>query len=58
MACRWTTRGAERFKLPMAQPRPKHMEGWFRYDPVIRAWLWNFLDTWLAQDRRQTARAA
>jgi GMP synthase (glutamine-hydrolysing) len=58
MACRWTTRGAERFKLPMAQPRARHMEGWFRYDPVIRVWLWNFLDTWLAQDRRATARAA
>ena len=52
MACRWTVRGAERFKLPMAQPRSQHMEGWFRYDPPIRAWLWNFLDVWMAQDQR------
>jgi GMP synthase (glutamine-hydrolysing) len=52
MACRWTVRGAERFSLPMAQPRARHMEGWFRYDPPVRAWLWDFLDVWLAQDRR------
>jgi len=52
MACRWTVRGAERFKLPKAQGRSEHMEGWFRYDPAIRAWLWNFLDTWLAHDKR------
>jgi GMP synthase (glutamine-hydrolysing) len=55
MACRWTVRGAERFKLPMAQGRAEHMAGWFRYDPPIRAWLWNFLDVWLAQDRRDMA---
>jgi GMP synthase (glutamine-hydrolysing) len=52
MACKWTTRGAERFTLPMAQSRPEHMAGWFRYDPAIRTWLWNFLDVWLAQDKR------
>ena len=52
MACRWTVRGAERFNLPMAQPRSAHMAGWFRYDPPVRAWLWEFLDVWLAQDRR------
>ena len=52
MACRWTVRGAERFSLPMAQGRPEHMAGWFRYDPAIRTWLWTFLDTWLAQDKR------
>ena len=52
MACRWTVRGAARFELPMAQPRAKHMEGWFRYDPAVRSWLSKFLDIWLAQDRR------
>jgi len=52
MACRWTVRGAERFTLPKAQPRSKHMEGWFRHDPPVRAWLWDFLDIWLALDRR------
>ena len=56
MACRWTVRGAERFELPMAQSRAEHMAGWFRYDPPIRAWLWNFLDVWLAQDRARVAR--
>ena len=55
MACRWTVRGADRFNLPMAQPRAKHMEGWFRYDPPVRAWLWDFLDVWLARDRRGIA---
>ena len=53
MACRWTVHGAERFSLPMAQPRSQHMAGWFRYDPPIRAWLWRFLDVWLAQDKRE-----
>jgi GMP synthase (glutamine-hydrolysing) len=52
MACRWTVRGAERFTLPKAQSRAEHMAGWFRYDPAIKAWLWNFLDTWIARDRR------
>jgi GMP synthase (glutamine-hydrolysing) len=52
MACRWTVRGAARFELPKAQSRAEHMAGWFRYDPAIRAWLWNFLDTWLAHDKR------
>jgi len=55
MACRWTVRGAERFNLPMAQSRSEHMAGWFRYDPPVRAWLWDFLDVWLAQDRRGIA---
>jgi len=55
MACRWTVRGAERFALPMAQPRSQHIEGWFRYDPPVRAWLADFLDVWLAQDRRGIA---
>jgi GMP synthase (glutamine-hydrolysing) len=52
MACRWTVRGAARFELPKAQSRSEQMAGWFRYDPAIRAWLWNFLDTWLAHDKR------
>jgi GMP synthase (glutamine-hydrolysing) len=56
MACRWTVRGAARLDLPRAQGRAQHMEGWFRYDPVVRAWLWDFLDTWLAQDKRGAER--
>jgi GMP synthase (glutamine-hydrolysing) len=53
MACRWTVRGAARFDLPKAQQRSEHMAGWFRYDPAVRAWLWDFLDTWQAQDQRR-----
>ncbi len=52
MACRWTVKGAERMTLPKAQSRSEHMAGWFRYDPAVRAWLWSFLDTWLAHDKR------
>lgn len=52
MACRWTVHGAARFAMPMAQSRSEHMAGWFRYDPPVRAWLWRFLDVWLAQDQR------
>jgi GMP synthase (glutamine-hydrolysing) len=55
MACRWTVSGAARFALPMAQSRAEHIAGWFRYDPAIRAWLWDFLDVWLAKDRRALA---
>jgi GMP synthase (glutamine-hydrolysing) len=55
MACRWTTRGAARFALPMAQHRSEHMAGWFRYDPPVRAWLSHFLDVWIAQDKRKQA---
>ncbi len=53
MACRWTVHGARRFDLPKAQSRSEHMAGWFRYDPPMRAWLWSFLDIWLAQDKRE-----
>ncbi|SER16727.1 GMP synthase (glutamine-hydrolysing) [Faunimonas pinastri] len=55
MACRWTTHGASRMSLPQARPRSDHLGGWFRYDPVVREWLWGFLDLWLAQDRRALA---
>ena len=55
MACRWTVRGAERLSLPRAQARAKHLEGWFRYDPAVRSWLWSFLDVWLQQDKRAAA---
>ena len=55
MACRWTTHGAERMRLPGARPRTDHMTGWFRYDPPVRAWLDLFLDVWLAADTRRMA---
>ena len=56
MLCRWTVRGAHRFDLPRAQPRPEHMAGWFRYDPPVRAWLDRFLDIWLGLDARDAER--
>lgn len=55
MMCRWTVRGAHRFALPRAQPRPEHMAGWFRYDPPVRDWLDRFLDVWLGLDARNEA---
>jgi GMP synthase (glutamine-hydrolysing) len=53
MTCRWTVRSAERLTLPGAQSRPEHLAGWFRHDPAVRAWLWDFLDSWLGMDRRK-----
>jgi GMP synthase (glutamine-hydrolysing) len=48
MMCRWTVRGAERLERPGAQPRQSHLEGWFRYDPPVAAWLDAMLPAWLA----------
>jgi GMP synthase (glutamine-hydrolysing) len=48
MMCRWTVRGAERLKLPGAQPRHHHLDGWRQYDPAVAAWLRAFLPQWLA----------
>ena len=55
MMCRWTVRGAERLKLPGAQPRHNHLEGWHRYDPAVAAWLRAFLPAWLAGQLPATA---
>ena len=48
MMCRWTMRGAERLKLPGAQPRHNHLEGWHLFDPPGAAWARAFLPKWLA----------
>ena len=48
MICRWTTRGAERLSRPGAQPRSEQLEGWFRYDRAVAAWLDALLPAWLA----------
>jgi len=53
MACNWTVRAADRLNLPGAQSRPQHLAGWHRHDPAVRVWLWDFLDTWLVQDKRE-----
>ncbi len=50
MVYRWTTHGAERLKMPGAQPPRQHHEGRFMHDPAVATWLTSFLDHWLAQD--------
>jgi GMP synthase (glutamine-hydrolysing) len=35
--------------MPGAQLRHQHLEGWYQYDPAVRAWLDGFLDHWLAE---------
>jgi GMP synthase (glutamine-hydrolysing) len=48
MMCRWTVRGAERLKLPGAQARQHHLDGWREHDPAVAKWLQRFLPRWLA----------
>jgi GMP synthase (glutamine-hydrolysing) len=47
MICRWTTRGDERLERPGAQPRSKHLDGWFLYDRAVAFWLETMLPAWL-----------
>jgi GMP synthase (glutamine-hydrolysing) len=47
MICRWTTRGDERLGRPGAQPRSRHLEGWFLYDRAVALWLETMLPAWL-----------
>lgn len=44
---RWTTRGHDRMKLPAAQSRDQHLEGYFRYDPAVARWVGEFLENWV-----------
>jgi GMP synthase (glutamine-hydrolysing) len=48
MMCRWTVRGEDRLKLPGAQPRQHHLDGWREHDPAVAAWSLRFLPKWLA----------
>ena len=57
MMHRWTTTGAERFKLPGAQPRDQHMEGRAVYDAQTSRFLDGFLDFWLRLPRAGGAAA-
>src|SRR5271165_2809354 len=64
MMCRWTIRGAERLSRPGAQPRPRHLGGWYQHDGRVAAWLEAFLPAWIegrlgegAGDPRPTANA-
>jgi len=47
MICRWTTRGDERLVRPGAQPRSKHLDGWFLHDRAVALWLEAMLPAWL-----------
>ena len=59
MMCRWTIRGAERLSRPGAQPRPRHLGGWFQHDGRVAAWLEAFLPAWiegrLGEESRRSA---
>ena len=55
MMCRWTVRGEEKLRLPGAQPRDSHFDGWRRHDPAVAAWLRAFLPAWLAGALPQSA---
>jgi len=48
MMHKWTVKGAQRFKLSGAQNRAQHFEGRTHYDAPLKAWLYQFLDFWLA----------
>ncbi len=52
MMNRWTVLAAHRLDLPGAQARKAHFEGRRMWDAAIRRWLDDFLDLWLASDRR------
>jgi GMP synthase (glutamine-hydrolysing) len=47
MMCRWTVRGHERLGLPGAQPRERHLEGWYQFDSAVERWLAAFLPEWM-----------
>jgi GMP synthase (glutamine-hydrolysing) len=51
----WTTKAAERLKLPGAQQRGVHLSMHPLYDPPLERWIAGFLDRWLAADTRVAA---
>jgi GMP synthase (glutamine-hydrolysing) len=51
MMCRWTMRTPSALdKLPGAQTRDQHLDGWYRHDRATAQWLSTFLATWLADE--------
>lgn len=52
MVYRWLVKGAERLHMPGAQKRTQHLEGRLLYEAAVQTWLDQFLDNWLATDRR------
>ncbi len=53
MMHRWTVLGAPRLELPCAQPPREHLNGRAIHDHGTLRWLNNFLDLWLATDKRK-----
>ena len=47
MMCKWTVKGAERFKLPGAQGRREHLNGRLLYDAPVKRFLDQFLDIFI-----------
>ncbi|MEO1200761.1 MAG: glutamine amidotransferase [Pseudomonadota bacterium] len=58
MMNRWTVHAAHRLVLPGAQARKEHFEGRRLWDGDVKRWLHDFLDLWLASDRRAPSRLA
>jgi GMP synthase (glutamine-hydrolysing) len=48
MMHRWSVSGAHRFVLKGAQNGSEHLAGNLLHDAAVKAWLWGFLDLWLA----------
>ncbi len=48
MMHKWTVKGAARFELTGAQDRSQHFAGRAHYDAPLKAWLYQFLDSWLS----------
>jgi GMP synthase (glutamine-hydrolysing) len=55
MMCRWTVQGApQMLDMPGAQPRHRHLEGWYLHDGATDRWINAFLALWIGS---QTALA-
>jgi GMP synthase (glutamine-hydrolysing) len=48
MMHRWSVSGAHRFVLKGAQHGSEHLAGNLLHDGAVKAWLWHFLDHWIA----------
>ncbi|THD49002.1 MAG: glutamine amidotransferase [Bradyrhizobium sp.] len=58
MMCRWTVLGAEKLERPGAQPRERHLEGWFRYDRAVAEWVDALLPAWLVSGAQEATAEA
>lgn len=51
MLHRWTVRGAPRLTMKGAQPRADHFAGRAIHDALVKQWLNDFIDHWIALGR-------